>query len=202
LLAAEFAVAQEPMPTTPPPISSHYIQYGVALTSETVVSHAGACGTSNALSCILDDGGGLGLRVGYRSRGPWYVGGAYEFSRMDSSNLLRLAILQQLRFESRYHLSPFTRLSPYLAGAAVALVYGNEWAVDTWGCGLSLGSGLEFQVTPTIVFDLSLNYRPLLIRNWTESGSPVRGDGIWGFGFIQLVSIEIGVDIKEALARW
>ena len=190
------------MPTAPPPISSHYVQYGVALTGETVVSSAGDCSNPSGLRCILDDGGGLGLRVGYRSRGPWYVGGAYEFSRMDSSNLLRLAILQQLRFESRYHLSPFTRLSPYLAGAGVALVYGNEWTVDTWGWGLSIGSGLEFQVTPTIVFDVALKYRPLLIRNWTESGTRVRGDGVWGFGFIQLVSLEIGVDIKEALARW
>lgn len=196
------ARAEEPPLPTPPPISAHYIQYGVALTSEAVMTRAPDCGASAELGCILDDGAGLALRVGYRSRGAWYFGGAYEFSRQDSSNLLRLAILQQLRLESRYHLSRFTRLSPYLAGALGFVVYGNEWGVDTWGAGLTLGAGMEFQVTPTILFDVSLNYRPHLLRNWTESGLPVRGDGVSGFGFVQLFSIEVGVDIKEALARW
>lgn len=192
-------------PTTlplPPPISSHYIQYGVALTSETVVSEAGVCGTEPELRCILDDGGGLTLRIGYRSRGPWYFGGAYELSRQDSSNFLRLAILQQLRVETRYHLSQFTRVSPYLSGTLGPAVYGNEWAVHTWGMVFGVGAGLEWQVTPTLVFDLSLNYRPLLLRNWTEGGLPVRGDGVWDFGFLQLLSFELGVDVKEALARW
>ena len=48
---------------TPPPISSHYLQYGVALTGEAVASPGQVCprGSSGAsgLPCILDDGGGL-----------------------------------------------------------------------------------------------------------------------------------------------
>ncbi len=72
-------------PSTPPPISAHYLQYGVALTGETVLSAGEVCPTTaNDLPCILSDGGGLTVRVGYRSRGPWYLGGAYEISRMDS----------------------------------------------------------------------------------------------------------------------
>src|SRR5688572_27117720 len=121
-------------PPTPPPISSHYVQYGVALAGEAVASAGEVCPTlDESLPCILSGGGGLTLRVGYRTRGPWYLGGAYEFSRQDSENLLRLAILQQLRGELRYHLTRVTRTSPYATAALGALVYGNEWGLDTWG---------------------------------------------------------------------
>ena len=64
--------------------------------------------------CILGSGGGLAIRAGYRNPGPWYIGGAYEFTKMDSSNLYRLGIFQQLRFEMRYLLDTGYRASPYL----------------------------------------------------------------------------------------
>src|SRR5687767_10734860 len=80
-----------------------YLQYGLALAAEAVASPGGVCPPDSVNPCILGSGGGVGLRFGYRARDPWFVGGAYEFSRHESSNLLRLAILQQFRAEGRFY---------------------------------------------------------------------------------------------------
>jgi len=190
-------------PPTPPPISSHYLQYGVALTGETVASAGQVCPeTVDNLPCILGDGGGLTVRVGYRSRGPWYLGGAYEFSRQDSSNLLRLAILQQLRAEARLHLTRVTRLTPYVGAALGGVIYGNEWALDTWGACSAIGLGLEFQVTPSIVLNIAMNYRQLFLREWTDGAGAERATGPLGFGLAHIVAVEFGFEIREPLSRW
>src|SRR5262245_22153540 len=93
LCALARAGAQERAPRT----TEHYLQYGVGFSAETVPWPGGICPDNAAAPCILKSGVGLVVRIGYRARGPFYLGGAYEFSRQESSNLLRLAILQQLR---------------------------------------------------------------------------------------------------------
>jgi hypothetical protein len=200
----EFAQPDASLPTpTPPPISSHYLQYGVALTGETVASAGQVCPRGpNNLPCILGDGGGLLIRVGYRARGLWYLGGAYEFSRQDSANLLRLAILQQLRAELRVHLTRVTRLSPYLGASLGGAIYGNEWGLDTWGGVSGLGAGLAFQVTPTIVLNIAANYRQLFLRRWTDGAREVRATGPLDFGLAHIVAVEFGFEIREPLSRW
>jgi hypothetical protein len=204
--AQELTDFEEPDPSqpapTPPPISSHYLQYGVALTGETVASAGQVCPRGTVLPCILGDGGGLLVRVGYRSRGPWYLGGAYEFSRQDSANLLRLAILQQLRAELRVHLTRVTRLSPYLGASLGGVIYGNEWAYDTWGGISGVGAGLAFQVTPTIVLNIALNYRQLFLHRWTDGAGEDRATGPLDFGLAHIVALEFGFEIREPLSRW
>ena len=190
-------------PPTPPPISSHYLQYGVALTGEAVAAAGPVCPRSSInLPCILGDGGGLAIRVGYRSRGVWYLGGAYEFSRQDSANLLRLAILQQLRAELRVHLTRVTRLSPYAGAALGGLIYGNEWGLDTWGGASALGLGLEFQVTPSILLNIATNYRQLFLRRWTDGAGQPRATGPLDFGLAHIVALEFGFEVREPLSRW
>src|SRR6188768_1749242 len=186
-------------PSTPPPISAHYLQYGVALTGETVLSAGEICPESIGQPCILNDGGGLTVRMGYRSRGPWYLGGAYEFSRQDSANLLRLAILQQLRTELRLHLTRVTRLSPYLAASLGGAIYGNEWGLDTWGGVSGVGAGLAFQVTPSIVLNIALNYRQLFLHRWTDGAREERATGPLDFGLAHIVALEFGFEIREPL---
>jgi hypothetical protein len=199
----DFAQPDPSLPApTPPPISSHYLQYGVALTGETVASAGQVCPRAAVLPCILGDGAGLLVRVGYRSRGPWYLGGAYEFSRQDSANLLRLAILQQLRAELRVHLTRVTRLSPYLGASFGGAIYGNEWGFDTWGGVSGVGAGLAFQVTPTIVLNIALNYRQLFLHRWTDGGGEERATGPLDFGLAHIVALEFGFEIREPLSRW
>lgn len=187
---------------SPPPSSTHYLQYGVALTTETVASAADVCPRGAAAPCILGSGGGLAVRVGYRSRTAWYIGGAYEFSRQDSSNLLRLPILQQLRAETRAYFDRSMRLTPYAAASLGAVLYGNEWGSDTGGVTAGIGPGLEFQVTESTTVGLGIMYRPMLLRGWTDSAGELRADRYLGFGLAHFIAIELNLSVREALPRW
>jgi len=185
-----------------PPSSFDYLQYGVAFAAETVASPGDVCPASAVYPCILGSGGGLAVRVGYRSRGPWYVGGAYESSRHDSSNLLRLAILQQLRAESRFYLDEGRRLTPYAAGGGGVALYGSEWSSDTGGITTFLGLGFELQLSRTAVVGAGAAYRAFLFRGWTDSANQRRADRYLGFGLAHVVALELVLEIRSPLPRW
>jgi hypothetical protein len=141
LMAVRPAYAQDFL--SPPHSSSlHFVQYGVALGAESLASAGGVCNDNATAPCILGPGLGMTIRMGYRSHGPLYIGGAYEATRHDSSNILRLAILQQLRAEIRYLFDQGTRLSPYALGGFGVSTYGNEWSVETVGPALHVGAGV------------------------------------------------------------
>ncbi|MEI9939679.1 MAG: outer membrane beta-barrel protein [Pseudomonadota bacterium] len=195
----------------PPPNNVEYFQYGVSVALEKLLSGGDVCptptattaeGAKTATPCILGSGGGLTIRMGYRSRGPWYLGGAYEFTRMDSSNLLRLGILQQLRGEARYYLDEGNRLTPYGTLGFGAVFYGNEWRVSSGGPMLSAGLGLEFQITQSTVIGLGLGYRGFLFHNWTDSAGQVRADQYLGFGLAHTIGLEFTLELRSPLARW
>jgi hypothetical protein len=201
--AARAHAAEATDAADPPPNSLEYFQYGVAIAFETVGSAADVCPShGDAAPCILGSGGGLAIRAAYRSRGPWLLGGAYEFSRHDSSNLLRLAILQQLRGEARYYADRSTRLTPYLAGGAGAALYGPEWGAVTGGLVTSLGVGLEFQITQSTVVGFAPMYRAFLLRGFRDSAGQQRADRYFGFGLAHFVAIELVFEVREPLPRW
>jgi hypothetical protein len=186
----------------PPPNSLDYFQYGVALASESVASGADVCPEGAVAPCIFGYGGGMAIRVAYRSRGPWLIGGAYEFSRHNSSNLLRLAILQQLRAEARYYLDQGTRLTPYLASGAGVAIYGSEWGANTGGLVATLGAGLEFQITQSTVVGCAPMYRAFLLRNFKDSAGQLRANHYFGFGLAHFIAIELVLEVREPLPRW
>jgi len=186
----------------PPPNNVEYFQYGVAVAVEKLASGGDVCPPRAKTPCILGSGGGLAIRMGYRSRGPWYFGGAYEFTRMDSSNLLRLAILQQLRGEGRYYLDAGNRTTPYGALGFGGAFYGNEWNVSAGGPTLSAGLGLEFQVTQSTVIGVALDYRAFLLHHWTDSTGQDRADHYLGFGLAHTVGLELTLELRSPLARW
>jgi len=196
----------------PPPNNAEYFQYGVAVAMEKLLSGGDVCPAPGAATpatgertptpCILGSGGGLGIRMGYRSRGPWYLGGAYQFTRMDSSNLLRLGILQQLRGEARYYLDRGNRLTPYGVLGVGAVFYGNEWQVSTGGPTLSAGLGLEFQITQYTVMGIALSYRNFLFHHWTDATGLTRANEYLGFGFAHTIGLELILELRSPLARW
>lgn len=177
------------------------MQYGVSLAAETVVSAADICPDEDKTFCIFGSGFGLAIRMGSRSRGRWYFGGAYEVSRHDPSNLLRLAILQQLRAETRYYLEQGMRLTPYGTAGFGATAYGNEFGVDTWGLTAFVGAGAEFQISRTTVAGGMLAYRPFLLRAWTEAGQRL-ADRYLGFGMAHVLALEFNFEIRQPLSRW
>jgi hypothetical protein len=121
---------------------------------------------------------------------------------MDSSNLLRLAVLQQLRGETRYYLDAGNRLTPYGALGLGAAFYGNEWNVSTAGPTLSAGLGLEFQVTQSTVIGGALGYRAFMLHRWTDSAGERRADRYLGFGLAHTVGIELTLELRSPMARW
>jgi len=183
--------------------TSHFLQYGFSFVSENVLAAGDICPGESLVPCIIGSGFGATIRVGHRSRGPWYLGGAYEFSHHYSSNLLRLAILQQLRGEARYYFDQGTRLTPYLGAGAGAVVYGNEWGVDTGGPLASLGAGLEYHVDESTAFGLGVNWRGLVFRRWTDSAdAQPRADRYLGFGLGHLIALEFILEVRDPLPRW
>jgi hypothetical protein len=146
--------------------------------------------------CILGSGGGLVIRGGYRSPGPWYVGGAYEFVRMDSSNLYRLGIFQQLRGEMRYLLDTGARVAPYVTSGLGAFAYGNEWGAETGGAIGFVGGGIEAEVSRVALLGIGLVYRPALIAGWTDTAGQSRGTAL-----VQFMGVELMLEVRSEIGR-
>jgi hypothetical protein len=179
----------------PPPLNIDYASYGVAVSADILAEPGATCRVEED-PCILGNGGGLVLRGGYRSPGPWYIGGAYQFSTMDSANLYRLAVLQQLRAEMRYMLDMGYRTSPYLAWGLGAVVYGNEWGVETGGGTAFLGLGAEIQLSRLALLGASLYYQPIVFAGFVDTADYERDAGVAHY-----LRIELQVEIRTELSR-
>jgi opacity protein-like surface antigen len=186
----------------PPPTSVEYAQYGVSLHTLTLLDGGEVCPNGAPTPCIVGSGGGLGLRLGYRSRGPFYVGAAFQLSRLNSSNLLRLAILQRLTAEGRYYFDRGNRLTPYLLGGLGGAIYGNEWGASSGGAALSFGVGFEYQITERTVVTLLPAYQPVLFRRFTDATGQVRAAGPLGFGLVHWLAVQVVIEVRDPLSRW
>lgn len=172
-------------------------QYGAALVSEGRAKAGDICPPDATAPCILGSGGGIALRGGRRSQQGWYLGAAYEFSRQDAANLLRLPILQQVRGEARYYLLPGQRLEPYLTGALGVAAYGGEWGVETYGPLISLGLGLELETSRGVFFGGMLSYRVLRLEGWQDKTGQERPDA-----FAHFIALEVTMEVRTPVARW
>ena len=187
--------------TVPPPTSVEYLQYGVSLHTLTLLDAGDVC-PGDPSKCILGSGGGLGLRVGYRSRGPLYLGAAFQLSRLNSSNLLRLATLQRLTVDGRYYLDRGNRLTPYVLVGLGGAIYGNEFSATTGGIALSLGFGLEYQISERTVVTLLPAYQPVLLRRFTDALDRTLADGPLGFGLAHWLAVQVVIEARDPLSRW
>lgn len=179
----------------PPPIRIEYASYGVGLSADILVHPGETC--SSVDPCILGGGGGLTLRGGYRWAGPWYLGGAYQVSRTDSSNLYRLPTLQQLRLESRYMLELGYRTVPFAAVGAGAIAYGNELRAETAGGTVFVGLGAEVQLSRLAVLGACARYQPMLFAAFVDTAGYDRPLGLAHYG-----TLELQLEIRtEARAR-
>lgn len=168
----------------PPPNNVIYLQYGLAVTAEVPTLRGPIC---DANPCILGPGGGVAIRVGARDAGPLYVGLAYEVSKQDPNKLYRLALLQQLRLEARYYLVTGHETDPYLHLGLGLASYGNEWGIDTWGPGGTIGVGFERQITRKAVAGIAIGYRLMWWHSFTDTSGTFRDAGLaqmFGLDFV------------------
>jgi hypothetical protein len=173
----------------------------MAFAAETVASAGDVCPLGITAPCILGSGGGVGVRVGYRA-GGWYLGGAYEFSRHESSSLLRLAILQQLRGELRYYFDYGDRATAFVTAGLGAHLYGSEWGVTTGGPLGTVGPGVELEISPNTVIGAAVLYRALFPRAFTDSANQQRAGGALGFGVAHMVGLEVTLEVREPFPRF
>jgi hypothetical protein len=174
-----------------PPSSRHaYLQYGVALAAETVVSSGAIC--SRVDNCIFGSGGGLAVRVGWRPDDYLFIGGTYEISKQDPDQLYRLGILQQLRAEGRRYFPTGREVAPFLLLGAGLGAYGNEWSVDTWGPTGTLGAGVEVELGGPVLL-VSAAYRPMYFHSWVVSSNDLQS------GIVHFVGLDIAVEAKDRL---
>ncbi|MDF3068344.1 MAG: hypothetical protein K0R38_3945 [Polyangiaceae bacterium] len=186
----------------PPPTSVEFVQYGVSLHTLTLLEGGAVCPDDAPTPCILGSGGGLGLRMGYRSRGPFYLGAAFQLSRLNSSNLLRLGIQQRLTAEGRYYFDRGNRLTPYLSGAVGGALYGNEFAATAGGIALGLGVGLEYQISERTVVTLLPVYQPILFRRFRDTTGQERAAGPLDFGLAHWLAVQVVIEVRDPLSRW
>ena len=181
--------------TPPPPSHLVYFQYGVAFNSESVLSAGGICNAAGT-PCILGSGGGITIRGGWRNSGSLYFGFAYELTKQDPNKLYRIALLQQARAEGRYYFTTARVTEPYLSGSLGLSGYGNQWSIDTWGPGGSLGAGIEYQVSRTTVVGISLDYRLLWFNRFTDTAGTNRDPGV-----AQLLGLNLVLEQRTADLR-
>jgi len=194
-------VSPPPVESAPPgslpatAVNNPFIQYGVAFTTEFVAASSALCSASAKVvpQCILGSGGGLVFpRVGWRSPGHWYLGGAYEFSKQDASTVYLLPILQQLRGEARYYFLEGHVGTPFLDGSLGLAGYGNEWTVDAYGPELSFGFGIEAQISRNTVVGASFIYRAIHFNEFTDSAGNDRSAG-----FTQLLGLNVLLEARD-----
>ena len=165
------------------------VQYGAALTAELLASAGAICPVGATVPCVIGSGGGLAIRAGYRFHSPFYLGGAYEFSKQDAHKSITLAILQQARAEVRYFL-PFRGVyMPFLTAGTGAVAYGGQFSAETLGGMAFLGVGLELQLSRTAVMAFILSYRPILLLTWQDTARLERPTGI-----LSMVGLELALE--------
>jgi hypothetical protein len=175
--------------------SNRFIQYGVAFTTEFVAGSDALCSANANVvpHCILGSGAGLVFpRVGWRSPGHWYLGGAYEFSKQDASTVYLLPILQQLRAEARYYFLQGHVWTPFVEGSLGVAGYGNEWTVDAYGPATSLSFGVEAQISQTTVVGVTIGYRAMHFSGFTDSAGNDRDAS-----FAQLLGLNVLLEARD-----
>lgn len=187
------APADEDRPT---PLLVDYAQYGVAFAGELIAEPGPLCPSGAPTPCIIGAGGGPVLRGGYRPAGPWYIGGAYQFAKLDSNNLYRLGILQELRAEMRYFFDVDSRFTPYATWALGGIIYGNEFSAETGGVMTYAGAGVELEVSRFAVIGLNAAYEPMLFVGFDDTAGQTRDTGVAHF-----VHIEFVIELKTELGR-
>ena len=180
----------------PSPLQVDYAQYGLGLGGDINLTSGRICPPGAFTPCILGSGGGLGIRGGYRPSGPWYFGAAYQFSKLDSNNLFRVAIFQQLRGEMRYFVDFGSRVTPYVEWGVGGVMYGNEWGADTGGAMAMAGGGIEFEITRFALVGLDISYDPVLLAGYTDTTGQKRETGI-----SQFLRLELRVELRTELGR-
>jgi opacity protein-like surface antigen len=107
-----------------------------------------------------------------------------------------------LTADGRYYFDRGDRLTPYLHAGLGGAIYGNEWGASAGGLALSLGVGLEYQITAQTVVTLQPTYQPVVFRHFVDSTGQHRAEGPLGFGVAHWLAVQVVIEARDPLSRW
>jgi hypothetical protein len=179
----------------PYPSVGRYISYSIAFTSEALLNAGVVC--SNAVErCMIGGGGGLELGAAYRNLAT-SIGAVYEVTFHDSHSIYQRGVLQQIRGEWRYRPKLAIlgdEVSPVLGAGAGIAVYGDNWAIATFGPSGSLFAGVEVELGVKLSFLASLAYHPVYFRKFSDASGQERTAGV-----VHFLGINLGLELHEPL---
>lgn len=146
--------------------------------------------------CIFGGGGGLGARLERRGSSSVVLAVGYDAWFLDSSGVYELGVMQQLSGSLRYRFSPHTLVSPFVAGAVGALIFGDTLKVATVGGALELAVGAEVELTESTSLVVGLPFRLFSTTSFTTPRDRV--ERAREFGINGALALQLGVLIQES----
>jgi hypothetical protein len=178
----------------PYPSVGRYLSYSVSLASDVLLNGGVVC--SKAVErCVIGGGGGIALGGSYREPSS-SLGAVYEVTFHDSHSIYQRGVLQQLRGEWHYRpkVGLLENVTPVIGAGLGFAVYGDNWAVATFGPIGAVLAGVEIELGVKLSLDISLSYRPLYFRRWTDASGQDRTAGI-----VHFLGIVWGLELNEPL---
>jgi hypothetical protein len=81
-------------------------------------------------------------------------------------------------------------------------IYGNEWGASAGGLAVSLGVGLEYQISEQTVVTVVPTYQPIAFRQFSDSTGQERARGPLGFGVAHWLAVQFIIEARDPLSRW
>jgi hypothetical protein len=179
----------------PYPSVGRFITYSIGFPVEALLDPGVVC--AHVLErCMIGGGGGIALGAAYRDGGT-SLGAVYEVTFHDSHSIYQRGVLEQIRGEWTLHSrSPllFEGVQPFLSAGAGFAVYGDNWAIATYGPIGSLGAGLELELGVKLTATASLAYRPIYFKRFSDAGGTERAAG-----FVHFLGLNFGLQLREPL---
>jgi hypothetical protein len=183
---SEHRVAPPPAPEEHPATLSVEIHGGV----EVPLERGSICPSGAA--CALGLGVGMGVLVERRTADRVGLFAGYDFWLVDGGAVFELGTLHALRVGLRYVLDDALAVHPFVAGAVGALAFGSTASVATAGGLLTLGGGVEVELSESVAFIGAA-------EAWFFSTAPFttrdRVDRADGFGVNVVLQVTVGISV-------
>ncbi len=179
----------------PYPSVGRYVTYSIGFPVEALLDPGPPC--SHAVErCMIGGGGGIALGAAYRDGGT-SLGAVYEVTFHDSHSIYQRGVLEQIRGEWALHSRTsliVEGVQPFLSAGAGFAVYGDNWAIATYGPTGSLGAGIEIELGVKLTATAALAYRPIYFKRFSDASGQERTAG-----FVHFLGLNFGLQLREPL---
>lgn len=140
--------------------------------------------------CVFTYGGGLRLEVEHRWSNGFGIYGAYGLFWIDSDGVFEIGTNQLLELGVRYSPGPQNRARPVFDLGLAFWVFGDTLVPNTVGGAIRGGVGLEYDLSATTAFTLSLHAGGVSFAPFSTQDGAARSNG---FGIDVFVDLTAGL---------